>query len=265
MDFAAVEWRSSQVTMHTYLLQVSGLGVRYGAHVALRDVSFTVGRGEIVAVIGPNGSGKSSMLKGLVGLVPIVGEVSFHGRNCERGNDRLCAAYIAQRSDIDHSFPIDVLSIVLSGRRPFGRRFGWPSLVDRLAAEVALERVALPGFGRRAAGALSGGELQRVFLARALAQGADVLLLDEALSGVDRPMTEQLMKLFRELAADGTSVIVATHDLSLARHRFDRCLAVNRTLVADGPPNEALLPELLDATFGSGVCVADSARIVSVA
>ena len=238
--------------MHSPLLQVQGLGVRYGSHVALADVSFSIGSGEIVALIGPNGAGKSSLLKGLVGLVPSSGSVSFHGRNCEEGNDRLCAAYIPQRSEIDHAFPIDVLSVVLSGRRPFGRRFGWPSVRDRPLALEALERVALGGFGHRPVGALSGGELQRVFLARALVQGADVVLLDEALSGVDRVMTEALMKLFVGLAADGTSVVVATHDLALARHRFGRCLAVNRTLIADGPPSEALTPELLDVTFGSG-------------
>ena len=239
--------------MHSHLLQVRNLGVRYGSHVALSDVSFTVGPGEIVALIGPNGAGKSSLLKGLVGLVPVTGSATFHGDNCVVGNDRLCAAYIPQRNEIDHAFPIDVLSIVLSGRRPFGRRFGWPSAGDRPKAEQALDRVALGGFGHRPVAALSGGELQRVFLARALVQGAEVLLLDEALSGVDRVMTEALMQLFVDLAARGTSVIVATHDLALARHRFDRCLAINRTLVADGPPSEALVPELLDVTFGSGV------------
>lgn len=243
--------------MHSDLLQVRNLGVRYGSHIAVHDVSFTVGRGEIVAVVGPNGAGKSSMLKGIVGLVPSVGSSVFHGRNCERGNDRLCSAYIPQRNEIDYSFPIDVTNIVMSGRRPFGRRFGWPSSGDRKPVEEALARVGLTGFGSRHLGALSGGELQRVLLARALVQEADVLLLDEAFSGVDRPTTEALMNLFVELCADGVSVVVATHDLALARHRFDRCLAINRTLISDGPPQEAFTPELLDLTFGSGALFAD--------
>jgi ABC-type Mn2+/Zn2+ transport system ATPase subunit len=234
------------------MLTTHRLGVRYGRHVALTDVSFCVEPGELVAVVGPNGAGKSTLFKAICGLVPHGGAVHLGGAHCHHRRDRMLAAYIPQRAELDLDFPITVEELALSGRRRFravGRR---ASVADRAAAADALERVGLAGLDGRPIGSLSGGQLQRAFVARALAQEAHLVLLDEALSGVDLPSTDLLLGLFAELCERGTSLLVATHDLALARRRFDRCLALNGRLVADGPPSAALGQDIVDATFGSG-------------
>ncbi|MFZ9630147.1 MAG: metal ABC transporter ATP-binding protein [Ilumatobacteraceae bacterium] len=233
------------------VLEVTGLGVRYGERQALRDVSFAVGSGELVAVVGPNGAGKSTMFKAICGLVNHEGIVEVNDVHCHDRTDRMDLAYIPQRSDHDLGFPITVLELVLAGRRRFRHWWQSPSADDRAAALDALRRVRLPDVADRALTELSGGQLQRAYLARALAQQASVVLLDEALSGVDQPTTEDLLDLFRVLAAEGTTLLVATHDLALARRRFDRCLAVNGTLRADGVPDDVLSLDVLDTVFGS--------------
>jgi manganese transport system ATP-binding protein len=204
---------------------VRDLGVRYGVTAALEGVTFEVDAGEVVAVVGPNGAGKSSLFRAIVGLVPYEGDVVLHGRTCHHRTHRIAASMIPQRSAIDLDFPVSVAQVVRSGRRPFSGPGGWPRRADRQAVDVSLDRVGLFGFGNRPLRTLSGGELQRVMLARSLAQDAGVLLLDEALSGVDQPATLDLLALLHELAADGAAVMLSTHDLALARHRFDRCLA----------------------------------------
>ncbi len=232
-------------------LALDEVTVRYGTRVAVERASFAVARGEVVALIGPNGAGKSSLYKAILGLVAHDGVVTMHGTACHHRTDRWNVAYLPQRADVDLDFPITVAEVVLAGRRRLLRARRWPRTEDRAAVDDALARVGLPAFGRRPIGALSGGELQRVYLARALAQEADVLLLDEALAGVDRPGTRALLDLLDELAADGAAVLVATHDLALARRRFERCLALNRRLVADGPAALTLHETQLEAVFGS--------------
>jgi manganese/iron transport system ATP-binding protein len=237
------------------VMEVRGLGVRYGEQQVVRDCSFAIGEGELIAVIGPNGAGKSTLFKAICGLVNHDGEVEVNGVHCHEHADRMDLAYIAQRTDADLHFPITVDELVLAGRRRFHHWYQRPSPSDRTAAAAALERVRLAGSGRRSLSELSGGQLQRAYLARALAQEAAVVLLDEALSGVDPPTTRELFTVFHELAAEGTSLLVATHDLGLARRQFARCLAVNRTVRADGPPAAVLTDGVLDATFGSGTDV----------
>ena len=233
------------------VLRVSGLSVEYGSVRALTDVSFCVGAGQLVAVVGPNGAGKSTLFRAVCGLVAHTGEVALRGIPCHHRRDHLSAAYIPQRSAVELDFPLTLSELVVSGRRRF-RRFGQrPTITDRAAARRAMQEVGLAGLSDRPLGTLSGGELQRGFLARALAQEADLILLDEAFSGVDRPGTESLLDLLAQLAAGGTTVLVATHDLMLARRRFGRCLAVHHTLVADGRPVEVLGGAALDAIFGS--------------
>lgn len=234
------------------VLRLTGVGVTYPpATEALVDVTFQVDVGELIAVVGPNGAGKSTLFKAISGLVNHHGPVELCGNHCHHQRDRLGAAYIPQRSDLDVDFPITVGQLVLAGRRRFLRLGQRPGPRHRQAAHDALERVGLADLRRRPLGTLSGGQMQRAFLARALAQEAHLILLDEALSGVDEPRTEALLDLFADLAASGTSLLVATHDLSLARRRFSRCIAVNRRLVADGPPGQALDPDHIEATFGT--------------
>jgi len=240
------------VNDHDAPLEVHSLGVRYGQRDALRDVSFRVGRGELIAVVGPNGAGKSTLFKAICGLVNHSGIVEVNGVHCHDHTDRMDLAYIPQRNDSDLNFPITVGELVLAGRRRFHRWYHRPSADDHRLAEEALERVLLHDVSDRSLTELSGGQLQRAYLARALAQQASVVLLDESLSGVDQPTTVELVEVFAALASEGTTVLVATHDLALARRRFARCLAINGTLTADGDPGEVLSLDVLDATFGSG-------------
>jgi ABC-type Mn2+/Zn2+ transport system ATPase subunit len=238
------------------LLRLSDVGVRYGDRVALADVSFSLQPGELVALIGPNGAGKSTLLKAVVGLVPHSGFVSVQGHECHHRPDRLDLAYVAQHSAVDRLFPITVDEVVRSGRRRFGRWWRRDSAADIGAARAALERVGLGDRGAARLSELSGGQVQRVFVARALAQEAKVVLLDEAMAGVDRPTTLTLLDMLHQVTASGAAVVVAMHDLALARRHFDRCLAVNGTLIADGPPEEVLVGDVLESVFGATVAVA---------
>jgi len=233
------------------VLRVDDIGVTYPpATLALTGVSFAVHPGELIAVVGPNGAGKSSLFKAISGLVAHHGTVELCGSHCHHQRDRLGAAYIPQRNDLDADFPITVGQLVLAGRRRFLRLGQRPGPRHRRAALDALERVELADLRGRPLSTLSGGQMQRAFLARALAQEAELILLDEALSGVDQPRTEALLDLFADLTRSGASLLVATHDLSLARRRFGRCLAINHRLVADGPPERVLDPDTIEATFG---------------
>ena len=237
------------------LLRLSDVGVRYGDRVALAGVSFSLQPGELVALIGPNGAGKSTLLKAVVGLVPHSGFVSVQGHECHHRPDRLDLAYVAQHSAVDRLFPITVDEVVRSGRRRFGRWWRRDSTADIGAARAALERVGLGDRGAARLSELSGGQVQRVFVARALAQEAKVVLLDEAMAGVDRPTTLTLLDMLHQVTASGAAVVVAMHDLALARRHFDRCLAVNGTLIADGPPEEVLGGDVLESVFGATVAV----------
>lgn len=237
------------------LLRLSDVGVRYGDRVALAGVSFSLQPGELVALIGPNGAGKSTLLKAVVGLVPHSGFVSVQGHECHHRPDRLDLAYVAQHSAVDRLFPITVDEVVRSGRRRFGRWWRRDSAADIGAARAALERVGLGDRGAARLSELSGGQVQRVFVARALAQEAKVVLLDEAMAGVDRPTTLTLLDMLHQVTASGAAVVVAMHDLALARRHFDRCLAVNGTLIADGPPEEVLVGDVLESVFGATVAV----------
>lgn len=231
-------------------MRLRDVSVAYGDVEALRGVSLSLSPGELVALVGPNGAGKSSLFKAVLGLVPYEGAVVVHGRTCDRRGHRLAAAYVPQRVEMDLRFPITVGQVVASGRRPFRGR--WPRRArpeDRQAVARALSRVGVDGLGDRPIGALSGGQLQRVLLARALAQEADVLLLDEPLTGVDTSTTESLVDLFAALAESGVALLISSHDLPTVRSRFARCVALNRRLVADGPPREVLSGDVVESVF----------------
>ncbi len=233
------------------VLEVIQLGVAYGGATVLDDISFAVGRGELVGIIGPNGAGKSTLFKAICGLVNHTGEVEVNGVHCHSRTDRMDIAYIPQRNDADITFPITVGELVLAGRRRFHRWYARPSAHDRAEASRMLTLVNLAGTEQRSLNQLSSGQLQRAYVARALAQEASVLMLDESLSGVDEPSTTELFEIFDRLADHGSALLIATHDLALARRRFSRCLAVNGRLRGDGPPEVVLSPDVLDRTFGS--------------
>jgi len=222
---------------------------------ALEDVSFTIAHGERVAVVGPNGAGKSTLFKVIVGLMPhLSGDVRVHGHSHHAG-DCPSIGYVPQRDAVDWKFPVSVSDVVLMGTI---RAVGWlrrPGRQARAAAQQALEQVGLAALAGRPIGDLSGGQQQRVFIARALAQHADVLLLDEPFSGVDVEAQEAIFGLLDSLRQQQVSVLISTHDLQMATTRFDRLLLLNRRVVADGPADAVLTPERLTAAYGGRLVV----------
>lgn len=230
------------------VLQAIDLAVSYGDTTALSSSSFAVGAGELVAVVGPNGAGKSTLFKALAGFVDHDGDVVVHGEHCHH-LERKAIAYIPQQADLDLRFPLSVSEVVMAGRRRFHGRRMRVTREDTARVATCLSQVDLAGMESRSLSTLSGGQVQRVLLARALAQEADVLLLDEALSGVDTRHTEELIALFADLCARGTSILVSTHDLGLVRSRFTRCLAVNGRVRGDGEPSIELEGAKLEALF----------------
>lgn len=230
------------------VLRAADVSVSYGNTVAVSPSTFSVASGELIAVVGPNGAGKSTLFKALAGFIDHQGDVVVHGEHCHH-LERQAIAYIPQQSDIDLRFPITVGEVVMAGRRRFHGKFFSINNEDRAIATSCLEQVDLAGTEGRALSTLSGGQVQRVMLARALAQKADVLLLDEALSGVDAVHTNDLIELFTSLCSHGTSVLVSTHDLALVRERFPRCLTLNGGIIGDGAPAVELTGDRLDVVF----------------
>lgn len=224
------------------ILKVENLTVGYDGRHALERVSFSVRRGERVAIVGPNGAGKSTLFKALVGLLhPKAGRVETNG--AEFG-------YVTQRSAVDWSFPVTVHDAVMMGRITRIGWLRWKRAQDQEIVERCLEQVGMIEYASRQIGELSGGQQQRVFIARALAQEAKILLMDEPFSGVDAPSQEAIMEILDLLHDQGVTALVSTHDLNLAAERFDRLALINRVLVAYGPPEQAITPQSLAAAYG---------------
>jgi manganese/iron transport system ATP-binding protein len=245
------------------LLAVDGIHVAYGADVALEDVSLTVQPGEAVALIGPNGAGKSTLLKAILGILPLVdGTVSVLGRPPHEV--RASVAYVPQADSLDAEFPISVLQVVLMGRY---RSIGWgrrPRAADRQRALDALEEVRLRDRAGDRFGVLTGGQRQRVLLARAIAQEAQLLLLDEPFNGLDATTTDILIEVLGRLRADGVGVVMSTHDLAVAHLTCGDACLLNRRRVGSGPIDETLSPELLAAAYGHrAVVLASGATVVT--
>jgi ABC-type Mn2+/Zn2+ transport system ATPase subunit len=221
-----------------------------GGQRALEDVTFEVPRGSMVGIIGPNGGGKSTLIKVLLGLVePQRGAVEVLGQPVKRRLRRLLG-YVPQQDDVDLSFPVSVLDVVLMGRVPSLKLFRRFTGRDLELAREALEIVGMEEHAGAPIGELSGGQQQRVFLARALAQEAEVLLLDEPVSGVDAPSQHEVFGLLRRLQERGKTVLLTSHGLSAIGERFDLALLLNRRVVAFGAPEEVFTRELLDEAYG---------------
>jgi manganese/iron transport system ATP-binding protein len=226
------------------------VSLRYNRIYALQDISFSLSAGKLVAVVGPNGAGKTTLFRVIAGtLRPDSGTVHVYGHG---PGGHVCIAYVPQRSQVDWSFPVTTTDVVMMGRiRKLGF-FRWPSRRDWAFVREALDRVGMLELGDRQIGELSGGQQQRVFLAQALAQEAEVILLDEPLMGLDMPSQEVIFGTLNELKSDGAAIMVATHDLNLAADRFDQVMLLNRRLIALGTPDEVYTrPHLLEAYGGS--------------
>jgi manganese/iron transport system ATP-binding protein len=224
------------------VLEVYDLGVSYNGVVALEGVSFRVQSGERVAIVGPNGSGKSTLFRAMLGLVtPRTGRVEADG--AEFG-------YVTQRSAVDWSFPVTVHDAVMMGRVGKMGWLRWQRPRDREIVQRCLEEVGMTAYAGRQIGELSGGQQQRVFIARALAQEATILLMDEPFTGVDAPSREAILHIMDRLREQGVTLLVSTHNLNLAVERFDRLALLNRQLIAYGTPRQAITPQALAAAYG---------------
>ena len=231
-------------------IDVQGVYVQIGAYQILHDVSFTIGHGLTVALVGPNGAGKSTLFKAILGLMPISeGEIFIHGSKFSDVVGEL--AYVPQNEQVNWSFPLTSLDVVMLGRV---RKIGWfrrPSRHDKEVVKYCLERVGLYGRRDSLVTELSGGQRQRLFVARALAQEAHTLLLDEAFSGVDFASQDGLMEMLNSLRDEGKTIFISTHDLNNLSERFDLVCCLNRHVCAFGTPQTAFTPEVLQELYGS--------------
>ncbi len=233
---------------HHHELVIEGVSVAYRDILALDGVSFATSCGNRVALVGPNGAGKSTLLKAIAGLVPQrVGKILWRGSSVKKWSREF--AYLPQREEIDWSFPITVRGLVEMGRYP---QVGWWrkfSTADNEAVDAALESLNLTDLQHRQIRELSGGQQQRTFLARALAQEAHVLLLDEPFTGLDRNASILLGDLLAKLAEEGRLIIASHHDLGSASLLFDEVLVLNTQQVGFGPVESVLTPALIEETF----------------
>jgi len=242
-------------------LSVRDLTVTYDRKPVLFGVDYDAPAGALTAIVGPNGAGKSTFLKAILGLVPTVaGEVAIHGRPLAAMRGEI--AYVPQRESVDWDFPASALDVVAMGL--YGR-IGWLGRVRAKHREIAraqLDRVGLAALADRQIGQLSGGQQQRVFLARALAQDAQVYLMDEPFAGVDVATEEAILETLHTLKDQGRTVIVVHHDLDTVGRFFDSALVLNVRRIADGPVDEVLTPEVLRQAYGgrlASAAVADLA------
>jgi manganese/iron transport system ATP-binding protein len=233
-------------------IEVNGVTVSYpNGNVALRDASFQLHGGSICALVGVNGSGKSTLFKAIMGLLePASGNVRVAGRAVRDALKQNLVAYVPQAEEVDWSFPVNVWDVVLMGRYGYMNFMRIPRAEDRRIAAESLERVGMLEFRERQIGELSGGQRKRVFLARALAQRARVILLDEPFTGVDVTTESAIIALLRELREDGHIMLVSTHNLGSVPEFCDHVVLINRTVLAAGPIAEVFTEENLLRAFG---------------
>ena len=231
--------------------------VSYGENTVLRDVTFSVPSGAFVGIVGPNGAGKSTLLKTLVGILPPTsGSVHIYGIDPARS--RGLVGYVPQSEDVNWQFPVTVWDVVMMGRTPALGAFRYESQDDKHAVFDALHRVGLLHRKDELVHSLSGGQRQRVFVARALAQDARVLLLDEAFSGVDVGSQYELVAVLRHLCEEGQTILLSTHDLANMARNLDLVLCLNGHVCAWGPPEEAFTPKVLEELYGPHVVSPES-------
>lgn len=230
------------------ILDVENLWVRYETGIVLEDISFHMHTGERIALVGPNGAGKSTLLKVIAGVIPYSsGKVQVYGHG---PSGHICIAYVPQRSQVDWTFPVNVSDVVMMGRIGRMGLLHWPKRVDWDYVRQGLQDVDLLNLANRQIGELSGGQQQRMFIARALAQEAELMLMDEPLSGLDLNSQEVIFEILDKLKQRSVTVMMATHDLEQAASRFDRVMLLNRRLVGIGNPQQVFHADKLMAAYG---------------
>lgn len=241
-------------------LSIRGMTVTYGRKPVVYDVDFVAPVGRMIAIIGPNGAGKSTLLKAALGIVPrISGQVAVFGRSLADARQRI--AYVPQRAGVDWDFPATVLDVVTMG---LYRQIGllrFAGRYEKAQALGCLAKVGMSAFADRQIGQLSGGQQQRVFLARALAQNADLLILDEPFAGVDAATERAIVQVLRDLNAAGKTIVCVHHDLATVSDYFDYVLLMNVRKVAEGPVADAFSAANLQETYGGRLTSTQVAEI----
>lgn len=235
------------------ILRAENLEFRYNGTLALDGLNFEFHKGDRIAVVGPNGAGKSTLFKVIAGVLkPTAGKVLIAGDNPD---EHICVAYVPQHSQVDWNFPVNVADVVMMGRVGQMGLLRWPKKQDWQAVNEALDTVRLSHLAQRQISELSGGQKQRMFIARALAQEAELMLMDEPLTGLDMPSQETIFQVLDELRSRGVTVLVSLHDLQMAADHFDRIFLLNRKLLAFGTPQEVLETQTLLDAYGSNLRV----------
>ena len=242
------------------ILDVQHITVRYNGQAALEDITFHLHEGERIAVVGPNGAGKSTLFKVVAGILqPGSGDVKIFGA---RPRGQVCIAYIPQRSQVDWNFPVSVADVVMMGRSAKLGPLNWPHKTDWEHVRRALETVELADLADRQIGQLSGGQQQRMFIGRALAQEAELMLMDEPLTGLDTPAQESLLNLLDTLRTQRVTIMVATHDLDQAARHFDRILLLNHRLITFDVPQNVLKADYLLQAYGGRLKIESGGAVV---
>lgn len=235
-------------------LEVHDLTVTYHRKPVLWNIDLTLPKGKLIGIVGPNGAGKSTLIKACMGLLPLAsGFVEIFEKPLTEIRSRV--SYVPQRESVDWDFPASVYDVVAMGR--YGKRGLFKRLrpADKDIIESSIRKVGLESFKNRQISQLSGGQQQRVFLARALAQEADLYFMDEPFAGVDAATERAILDLLQEMSAAGKTVVVVHHDLQTVENFFDWVILLNLRLVASGPINEVFTPEMLQQTYGGRLTV----------
>ena len=240
--------------MSEFAIEIKGLSVSYDKKRVLSNVFLKLPHGTLCGVVGPNGAGKSTLFKAILGLLePTSGEVKIDGSRIK--TKRKDMVYVPQKNEVDWSFPATVKDIVMMGRYPHKGLLGRMNNEDIRIVEEAMRETGIIDFSNRQIGALSGGQQQRVFLARALAQEAEIFLLDEPFVGVDMKTEEKIVAILKSLAAKGKTLLVVHHDLSTVINYFDHVLLLNQILVAAGPTMQTFTEKNIARTYGGQLTI----------
>lgn len=230
------------------MIEVENLNISYYHKKIIDNLSFTFDSGTLIGIIGPNGSGKSTMIKGILGLISIDrGNIYIDGESINKVRHRV--AYLPQKNDLDWDFPINVLETVLMGTYPSLGLFKKPGANEKELAMKSLTEVDMDEYADRQIGELSGGQQQRVFLARALAQKADILFLDEPFTGIDVASEEKIVQILRNLKDKGSTIFVVNHDLSKTEEYFDNLILVGHNCAETGPVKDVFQYEKISAAY----------------
>ncbi|MDT8861759.1 metal ABC transporter ATP-binding protein [Alkalihalobacillus sp. MEB130] len=246
----------------TNVLEVESLSVYYENNQAIKDISFQAEKGKLIGIVGPNGAGKSTLIKAILGLEKAKGSVSVLGEKVKDVRKQI--SYVPQRNQIDWDFPVLVEDVVMMGRFTHIPWYKKAGKEDKVIVAESLEKVGMLDFRKRQIGELSGGQQQRVFIARALAQHADLFFLDEPFVGIDVTSEEIIINLLRQMRDEGKTVLVVHHDLSKVEQYFDELLLINKELIEFGTVKNVYKPDILSRTYKGSITLFGSNENIMV-